>query len=92
MFPDPLFAVSDAIPQATLTVLPALLAGPGAVAIVVLGAVAIAAVATLVRGTRTRVGPSASTATTSPRSRLARIEDAWADVLPRAGAGDARGL
>ncbi len=69
MFPDPLFAVPDMIPQVTLTVLPALLAGPGAVAIVVLGAVAIATVATLARGTRTRGGR----AQTPPRMARALV-------------------
>jgi len=66
MFPDPLLAVPDAIPQVVLTVLPNLLAGPGAVAIVVVGAVATAAVAALVRKARSWAGPSASTATTLP--------------------------
>lgn len=70
MFPDPLLAVPDAIPQMTLTVLPALLAGPGAVAIVVGGAVAIAAVAALLRAASARGGASANPAAKSLSSRL----------------------
>jgi hypothetical protein len=58
MFPDPLFAVPDVIPEVTVTMLPALLAGPGAVAILVVGAVAIAALSALVRATRGRARAS----------------------------------
>jgi hypothetical protein len=77
MFPDPLLAVPDAIPQTTLTVLPALLAGPGAVAIVVLGAFAIAAGAALVRKVRTRTDARVHTATDTRANRLAPLP--WAD-------------
>ncbi len=66
MFPDPLFAVPDAISNATLTVLPALLAGPGAVAILVVGAVTIATVGALVRTARGQTGVRTDT----PKGRL----------------------
>jgi hypothetical protein len=68
MFPDPLLCVPDAIPHMVLTVLPALLAGPGAVAIVVAGAIAIAAGAALLR--KARGGPGSRTiATSAPAAR-----------------------
>jgi hypothetical protein len=54
MFPDPLLAVPDAIPQMTVTVLPALLAGPGAVALLVVGVVSFAITAALLRTVRIR--------------------------------------
>jgi hypothetical protein len=68
MFPDPLLVVPDAIPSATLTVVPALLAGPGAVAILVVGAITLAAVSALVHTARSRTAASAGTPT--GRSRI----------------------
>jgi hypothetical protein len=70
MFPDPSLAVPNAIPQMTLTVLPALLAGPGAIAIVVGGAVAIAAVAAIARKARTWMGASMKSGLPSARAAL----------------------
>ena len=88
MFPDPLLAVPDVIPQTTLTVLPALLAGPGAVAIVVLGAVAIAAVAALLRAASARGGanPNPAAKGPSPRLRLLSPKDPRVDAARRSAA------
>ena len=80
MFPDPLLAVPDVIPQTTLTVLPALLAGPGAVA--------IAAVAALLRAASARGGanPNPAAKGPSPRLRLLSPKDPRVDAARRSAA------